>query len=89
MCVRGYIVLCLPYVGRKSASCTHVSAVLHALAALTPASFQLRATLPCANDSDDEESTPVTSLPCQWKPPKKRKESTLPKRLKSMITLDL
>ena len=25
---------------------------------------------------DDE--TPITSLPCQWKVPKKRKESTLP-----------
>jgi len=25
-----------------------------------------------------EDDTPVTSLPCQWKPPKKRKESTLP-----------
>ena len=25
---------------------------------------------------DDE--TPITSLPCQWKAPKKRKESTLP-----------
>ena len=28
------------------------------------------------DDLDDE--TPVTSLPCQWKPPKQRKESTLP-----------
>ena len=63
---------------RKSASCTHVSAVLHALAALSPASFQLRPNSSPANDSDDEDSTPVTSLPCQWKRPKKRKESTLP-----------
>ena len=63
---------------RKSASCTHVSAVLHALTALSPASFQLRPNNPSVNDSDDEDSTPVTSLPCQWKRPKKRKESTLP-----------
>ena len=63
---------------RKSASCTHVSAVLHALTALSPASFQLRPNNPSVNDSDDEDSTPVTSLPCQWKRPKIRKESTLP-----------
>ena len=25
-----------------------------------------------------DDDTPITSLPCQWKPPKKRKESTLP-----------
>jgi len=25
-----------------------------------------------------EDDIPVTSLPCQWKPPKQRKESTLP-----------
>jgi len=25
-----------------------------------------------------KDDTPVTSLPCQWKPPKKRKENTLP-----------
>ena len=31
-----------------------------------------------SNDSDDEEeSVPVTSLACQWKCPKKRKESTM------------
>lgn len=28
-------------------------------------------------DVDDEESLPCTSQPCRWKPPKKRKESTL------------
>ena len=26
----------------------------------------------------EEESLPVTSLACQWKPPKKRKKSTIP-----------
>ena len=53
-----------------------MSAVLHALASLTPTSFHLRLNLPPANFDDDE--TPVTSLPCQWKAPKKRKQSTLP-----------
>ena len=39
---------------------------------LQPASVALEA----VNDGD--ESIPVTSRPCQWKPPKKKKESTLP-----------
>ena len=59
-------------------SCTHVSAVLHALAALTRSSFQLRPNVSPTNDSDDEDTTPVTSLPCQMEMPKKEKESTLP-----------
>lgn len=33
-------------------------------------------TVSLLDDLDNE--TPVTSLPCQWKAPKKRKESTLP-----------
>ena len=60
---------------RKSASCTHVSALLHALNALNTSSFRLQPDLPAAHADDDE--TPVTSLPCQWKAPKKRKDSTL------------
>ena len=62
---------------RNSASCTHVSALQHALATLSPASFQLKHKNPPLNDSDDEDSTPVTSLPCQWRRPRKRKESSL------------
>ena len=57
--------------------CTHVSAVLHCLASLNSASFQLRPNLPPAHVVGDDDTTPVTSLPCQWKHPKKRKESTL------------
>ena len=57
---------------RKSASCTHVSALLHALAALTPASDQN------IQDSSDEEAIPITSYLCQWNAPRKRKESNLP-----------
>ena len=63
---------------RKSASCTHVSALLHALTALAAPRFQLQpseAGQMVADESDDV--TPVTSLPCQWKPPRKRKESTM------------
>ena len=62
---------------RNSASCTHVSALLHALVLLTSSQFQLRPNESITLDHLDDE-TPITSLPCQWKPPKKRKESTLP-----------
>ena len=62
---------------RRSASCTHVSALLHALDKLHPTPFQLNPNIrPLQEDSDTDE-TPCTSLPCQWKPPKKRKESSL------------
>ena len=66
------------YIHRQSASCTHVSAVLHALSGLNPTSFRLQPNLPTVTSEDDIEEVPVTSLPCQWKPPKRRKESTLP-----------
>ena len=60
---------------RLSASCTHISAVLHALVAMTPTEFLQQ---PSASTSgDDNESLPCTSYPCQWKQPKKRKESNL------------
>ncbi len=57
---------------RLSASSAHVSALLHALVALKP-------TVPsCMSGEDsDEENPPVTSLPCQWKPPRKRKASAM------------
>lgn len=41
----------------------HISALLHALVALKPG------TQYCETD---EESLPVTSMSCQWKPPKRR-----------------
>ena len=59
-----------------SASCTHVSALLHALAALCSTSFQLQPNLPSTSYSETEP-TPVTSLPCQWKAPKTKKDRTL------------
>jgi len=67
------------YLCRKSASCTHVSAVLHALVALTTTGFQLQPALPSTSLPDEEDAImPVTSYLCQWKVPKKRKESNLP-----------
>ena len=66
---------------RMSASCTHVSALLHALAALSSTSFQLQPNLPSTSSTETEatetEPTPVTSLPCQWKAPKAKKDSIL------------
>ena len=62
-----------------SASCTHVSVVLHALVAMTAKNFQVSpvssATLPA---DEEDEVMPVTSYLCQWKVPSKRKESILP-----------
>ena len=64
------------HIFRKSASCTHVSALLHALSALhAPSAFE--PSIQRVDSDDEEESLPCTSQPCRWKPPKKRKESTL------------
>ena len=57
-----------------SASCTHVSALLHALVAATFIEFTIR---PTSSASNSEEDLPVTSYSCQWKAPKKCKQSTL------------
>ena len=85
-CAAGYVILnpvrggtihlfCECFTCRQSACCTQISAILHALVALHPMEFP---TQQISNDSDDEEeSVPVTSLACQWKCPKKRKESTM------------
>ncbi len=57
---------------RLSASCVHVSALLHALVALRPG------TLPGNDEAEsDEECQPCTSVSCQWKPPKKRKSMAM------------
>ena len=57
---------------RQSASCTHVSALLHALVAVSPSQL-LPASTAYTDSSDDE--LPVTSYKCQWIQPRKRKES--------------
>ena len=54
-----------------------MSAVLHALASIHPSSFNLKLNVHLAGDTDVVQ-VPVTSLPCQWKPPRKRKQSTMP-----------
>ncbi len=66
-----YFLLC-----SKSASCTHVSALLHAFVAITTSGK------PCSLDlelqaDEDKDAQPVTSYLCQWKVPKIRKESNM------------
>ena len=67
------------YIYRLSASCTHISGLLHALAALAPT--QLTPPSSAAGFSkateENEDILPVTSYPCKWKAPKKRKQSNL------------
>ena len=59
---------------RISASCTHVSTLLHALAAMSPTEqFPHMST----DDDDTENDLPCTSYPCQWKKPWSRKETNL------------
>ena len=50
--------------------------MLHALVLLTSPQFQLRPNESITTDHLDDE-TPITSLTCRWKAPKKRKEGTL------------
>ena len=57
-----------------SASCTHVSALLHALVAMSPTEqFPHMST----DHDDTEDDLPCTSYPCQWKKPRSRKETNL------------
>ena len=56
----------------------HMSAVLHALVAMTTVGFQVQPTPSDSPLADEEDETlPVTSYLCQWKVPRKRKESNL------------
>ena len=62
-----------------SASCVHIPSLLHALVAMTANNMQLHPSLPSTSAVDEEEETmPITSYLCQWKVPKKRKESNQP-----------
>ena len=65
-------------VSRNSASCTHVSAILHALVAMTNKNTSRSAPTTSSQSDCGSDILPVTSYLCQWKVPKKRKESTLP-----------
>lgn len=64
---------------RKSASCTHVSAFLHSLVALTSKNYQVNPELPSSAlvDGDSERFTPLTSILSSWNVPRCRKESNL------------
>ena len=65
------------YFCRKSASCTHVSAVLHVLANLSPPTFRLKPNVD-VTIGEEEEEMPCTSVPRQWGiPSKKRKDSSI------------
>ena len=57
-----------------SASCVHVSALLHALVSLKPSSKIHDQAL---SDDNEDDGTPCTSTLCAWKVPKKRKASAL------------
>lgn len=50
-----------------------MSALLHALVAMSPTQFPASS----SEEGASGEELPVTSYPCQWKPPRKRKESNL------------
>ena len=62
---------------RLSASCTHVSGLLHALVSICIEYFTASSTSHQADTTDEEPNLPVTSYLCQWKAPRKRKESAL------------
>ena len=57
---------------RKSATCTHVSGLLHALVSLAPEQFQAT---PSTTD-DVESPLPITSYTCKWKSLRKEKRAT-------------
>ena len=54
----------------------HVSGLLHALVAMSP-NFPSHSVMDPSTSEPEEEALPITSYVCQWKPPRKRKESTL------------
>lgn len=56
---------------RESASCTHVSALLHAQVAITQDTFQVEN----LQIEENDQPLPITSYACKWIVPHKRKES--------------
>ena len=64
--------MCLFY--RESSSCTHISGLLHALVAVSRVPFQ--ASVALSETNTEAAPLPVTSYTCQWKAPRKRKESS-------------
>lgn len=64
---------CFVFYHRVSASCTHVSGLLHALVSISQEPFA--AAMGVSETEDEEAPLPITSYACQWKLPRKRKES--------------
>ena len=77
LCMYTHLMTSFIFPCRKSASCTHVSGLLHALVGLAPAQFQDSTKEPSTQVGHSEEPLPITSFECQWKPPRTRKESNL------------
>ena len=61
---------------RLSATCVYVSAILHALVSIT-CSSQPNPSSVVNVDNDADTAASLTSLINAWKPPRKRKESTI------------
>ncbi len=72
-----YVKSVVYFSNRKSATCTHVSGLLHALVSLSPSEFQLPGSETTTAAPGDAEVLPITSYACQWKVPRKRKDSTM------------
>lgn len=80
MCVHACIISC-----RLSASCVHISSLLHALVAMKPVEKELPVSSDESEDDadgipvteDDADGIPLTSRACAWKPPRKRKSACL------------
>lgn len=62
----GWALIKIVCICRLSASCVHVSALLHALVAMKPSNQD-----PVSTDDDSQdEATPCTSVLCAWNVPK-------------------
>ena len=64
-----YRIMTFLFYSRLSASCVHVSALLHALVHM----FSTEGA-PLETESDSEGVVPITSLACKWVKPRKQKE---------------
>ena len=67
--------LLILYLCRNSASCTHISGLLHALVAMSPPEIDTAPSAAFDNESSADD-LPVTSFTCKWNVPRKRKESS-------------
>ena len=81
-CAAGYVfVICITitlFYHSKSASCTHISALLHAVSSLTAHRIGSTQSVIAVNSHHEDEALPITSYFCQWKQPRTRKKSNMP-----------